>query len=195
MAAIREAELMESVKVLSVEVSRVNFLRIPERKLMGGLNGVCKMASELVSELLPDSIIGHDFEGGHNGHDAASFVASRLAEKFATSFYVFPAYNGWPEERQWNQFGSSRKITDTLPLTFDLKNIQDKVITVHRSQKVFFDTIKGSSSYKLFSSREVLSLVVGSINYAEPPTVPLGYEYPNSKLRFNDFKKTVASIQ
>ena len=29
--------------------------------------------------ILPDCIVTHDFEGGHNGHDAVSFVASQTA--------------------------------------------------------------------------------------------------------------------
>jgi len=195
MISIRESELTQSMQILNVKAGNVHLLRIPERKLMDSVEETYEKVLAVASQLSPDCIIGHDFEGGHNGHDAISFVASRTAEKLNVALYVFPAYNGWPQERQWNQFASTRTATDTLLLTPVLKDIQDKVISAHSSQQTFFDSIMQSNSYSWFSSREVLSLVSQQINYLEPPTTPVGYEYPNSRLHFNDFREVVVSAQ
>jgi LmbE family N-acetylglucosaminyl deacetylase len=193
-AGIRETELTQSMQVLNVRANNLHLLRIPERKLVDNIKEVLEKTLVLAHRLSPDCVVGHDFESGHNGHDAVSFIASCIAEKFGVSLYAFPAYSGWPEERQWNQFASSREVTDTLPLTADLKVIQDRVIAAHKSQQVFFDTVMQSNSYVLFSSREVLSYVSRPIDYAKPPTIPVGYEYPNSKIHFSDFRKTILSI-
>ncbi|HEY4501297.1 MAG TPA: hypothetical protein VJI70_03505, partial [Candidatus Paceibacterota bacterium] len=92
-----------------------------------------------------------------------------------------------------NQFASSQETTETLTLSPEMKMLQNQVIAAHASQAVFFDTIRQSSSNDLFSTREILRLVSQSINYKEPPTTPVGYEYPGSKLRFEDFKIAIAS--
>jgi len=188
---VREEEVQKSMRLLNVPEANVHFMRIPERQLMSRVNEVRESFLILAAKLSPDCIVGHDFEGGHNGHDAVSFCTSRVAEELHIPLYVFPAYHGWPEKRTWNQF-TSHEATDTLPLSPKMKTLQDRVIDVHESQAGFFNTIKQSNSCELFSSREVLRLVTQPINYREPPTTPVGYEYPGSKIRFEDFKVAVS---
>lgn len=190
MIEVREEEVRESTQLLNVPVANVHFMRVPERQLMDKVNEVRENFLTQATKLSPDCIIGHDFEGGHNGHDAVSFCTSRVAEEVHIPLYVFPAYYGWPEKRIWNQF-ASHEATDTLTLTPDMKALQDRVIAIHASQAGFFNTIRQSSSNDLLSAREVLRLVTQPINYMEPPTVPVGYEYSGSKLRFDDFKTAI----
>lgn len=188
---VREKEVRESMRLLNVPMTNIHFMRIPERQLMNKVSETRKNLLAQVIKLAPDCIVGHDFEGGHNGHDAVSFCASRVAEELHISLYVFPAYHGWPEKRIWNQF-ASHKATDTLTLTPDMQVLQDQVVATHASQAGFFNTIRQSSSNGLLSAREVLRLVSQPINYAEPPTTPVGYEYPGSKIRFEDFKTAIS---
>ncbi len=190
MIEVREEEVQESTRLLNVPVANVHFMRVPERQLMGKVNEVRENLLTQATNLSPDCIIGHDFEGGHNGHDAVSFCASRVAEELHIPLYAFPAYHGWPEKRLWNQF-ASHKATDILTLTQDMQVLQDQVIATHTSQAGFFNTIRQSSSNELLSTREILRRVSEPINYMEPPTVPVGYEYPGSKIRFEDFKTAV----
>lgn len=187
---IREKEVQESMRLLKVPSENVYFMRVPERQLMSKVNEARGNLLVQVKKLAPGCIIGHDFEGGHNGHDAVSFCASRVAEELHIPLYVFPAYHGWPENRIWNQF-ASHEATDTLTLTSDMQILQDQVIATHASQAGFFNTIRQSSSNDMLSTREVLRLVTQPINYMEPPTTPVGYEYPGSKIRFEDFKTAI----
>lgn len=191
-AKIREEEVQESMRLLNVSSTNVHLMRIPERQLMNKVNEARENLLKQAIKLAPDCIVGHDFEGGHNGHDAVSFCASRVAEELHIPLYVFPAYHGWPEKRIWNQF-ASHEATGTLLLSPEMKMLQDRVIAIHASQEGFFNTIKQSSSYELLSNREVLRLISQSINYMEPPTTPVGYEYPGSKIRFEDFKIAIKS--
>jgi len=187
---VREKEVKESMQLLSVSWVNVHFMRVPERQLMGTVSETREKLLALATKLNPDCIVGHDFEGGHNGHDAVSFCISRVVEGLNIPLYVFPAYHGWPEKRIWNQF-ASHEATDILNLAPDTKELQDRVIAVHASQAGFFNTIRQSSSNELFSTREVLRLVTQPIDYMSPPTTPVGYEYPGSKLRFEDFKTAI----
>ncbi len=187
----REKEVQKSMQILTAPMTNVHFMRIPERQLMSRVNEVRDSMFAQSLSLNPDCIVTHDFEGGHNGHDGVSFCASRAADELHIPLYVFPAYHAWPEKRIWNQFVSPWEATNILTLSPEMKILQNRVIAAHATQAVFFDTIKQSSSHNLFSTREVLRLVSQPINYAEPPTTPVGYEYPGSKIRFEDFKTAI----
>ena len=158
---------------------------------MGQINAIRENILALAATVLPDCIVGHDFEGGHNGHDALSFCSSRVAEELHIPLYVFPAYHGRPEERLWNQFVPHTQATDTLRLSPEMQILQGRVMATHASQSGFFDIVRRSSSYEIFAAREILRFVSESINYATAPTTPVGYEYPGSAFRFEDFKSAI----
>lgn len=190
----REEEARKSARLMGVPPSRVHFLRIPERQLMSSLPAVVTGISQLITDIQPDCIVSHDFEGGHNGHDAVSFCTSQAAILASLPLYVFPAYRGWPEKRVWNQFLPGVKATETLDLTTEQQKLQDEIIAIHSSQADFFNTIRRSSSNDLLSMREVVRYVGQPIDYSVPPESQLGYEYPGSKLRFDDFKSSVLLV-
>ena len=187
MTRVREAEARASMQLLGVLMANVHFLRIPERQLMEHVTAVREQVLALATTVLSDCIVGHDFEGGHNGHDALSFCGSRVAEERHIPLYVFPAYHGRPEERLWNQLVSPRVATDTLTLSPAMQILQGRVMAAHASQTSFFDMVRRSTSYELFSTREIVRFVSEPINYSAPPTSPMGYEYAGSALRFEDF--------
>ncbi len=189
--SVREEEARVSMRLLKVNLGNVHFMRVPERQLMGQVGAVREYILALATTVLADCVVGHDFEGGHNGHDALSFCTSRVAEELHIPLYVFPAYHGVPEERRWNQFVSPRAATDTLHLSAEMQSLQRRVMAAHASQSGFFDMVRRSSSYVVFNTREILRLVSEPINYGEPPTTPIGYEYPGSTLRFKDFKSAI----
>ena len=184
---IREAEVLKSMSTLGVSEENVHFLRIPERQLMSKVEDLLEILAKKSEGILPDCIVTHDFEGGHNGHDAVSFVASQTAAQYSTALYVFPAYHDWPEKRLYNQFVAPRQATDILVLTDKTKLLKNQIIDIHKSQARFFQIIKDSSSSEALMSREVLREVKESIDYTQPPTTPLGYEYPGSSIKFEDF--------
>ena len=188
---VREEEARVSMRLLNVNLANLHFMRVPERQLMGQASAVRKRIRALAAAMGPDCIVGHDFEGGHNGHDALSFCTSRVAEELHIPLYVFPAYHGLPEERLWNQLVPHTEVTDTLRLSPAMQILQGRVMVAHASQSGFFDIVRRSSSYVAFTTREILRFVSEPINYGEPPTTPIGYEYPGSTLRFKDFKSAI----
>jgi len=188
---VREAEALSSMEVVGAEKEKIHFLRIPERQLMNKVKELTKILAKATEKISPDCIITHDFEGGHNGHDAVSFITSKTALKYDIALYVFPAYHDWPEKRLWNQFVPGRKETDTLLLTNEMKSLQNQVIKCHQTQESFFQLVTESGSAKLFRNREVLRAIEEPIDYFQPPTTPVGYEYPGSSITFEDFKKLI----
>ena len=191
MATVREEEARISMRLMNVNMANVHFMGVPERQLMSQVNAVREYILALAASVLPECIVGHDFEGGHNAHDALSFCSSRVAEELHIPMYVFPAYHGRPEERLWNQLVPHRQATDTLTFSPEMKMLQGRVMAAHASQSGFFDIVRRSSSYEVFSAREILRSVSEPINYAKAPTTPIGYEYPGSTLRFEDFTAAI----
>jgi len=150
-------------------------------------------ASEQIKKLGSDCIIGHDFEGGHNGHDGVSFCASETAKNLGIPFYAFPAYHNWPEKRAFNQFVSPHEATYTKELNENEAELKRSVMLAHKTQKEFMDAIFDGDSKGIFFKREVLRKVELPVDYTKPPTDPVGYEFPGSKVRFEDFKKAILS--
>ena len=141
-----------------------------------------------------DCIIGHDFEGGHNGHDAVSFCTSHATEALRTPFYVFPSYYNCPEQRVWNAFLPGRRASDTLTLSPKEKRLKNEVMQAHKTQQAFFMMVKHSAAKEYIFEREILRHVTKPMDYTAPPASPVGYEFPGSPARFEDFKAAIAPL-
>ena len=191
---IREEEMFKAMKLIGILQSNIHLLRLPERGLIGQLKGVYIRILEQIKELGSDCVISHDFEGGHNGHDAVSFCASEAAKNLGIPFYTFPAYHNWPEERAFNQFVSPHEATYMKELDGNEVKLKRSVMLSHKTQKEFMDTIFDGSSKDIFFEREVLRKVKLPVDYTKPPTDPVGYEFPGSKVRFEDFKQAILSV-
>ena len=139
-------------------------------------------------------MVGHDFEGGHNGNDLMSYCTSRVAADRNVPLFVFPAYHGWPEERLYNQFVPGQTETYIYPLDEEGTALKQQIIHTHASQERFFTEILESSSAQLMLSREILREVSEPIDYTKPPTDPVGYEYPGSSLTFASFVEVINRI-
>lgn len=190
----REKEVFESMNVIGVKKEKVHFIRMPERELMNKVPELCNELVIRLQQLKPDCVVSHDFEGGHNMHDAVSFAVSHVTQKINLPLFVFPAYHGWPEKRLWNEFVAGRKEDYALAFTNKQKQMQKNVILAHQTQQTFFGGIKKSSSKNIFSEREILRYISDRIDYTLPPDNPVGYEYPGSKIKFEDFKNIVSLI-
>lgn len=191
----REKELADSMTTIGVISENVHFLRVPERKIMIQALEAQDSMLEFASSLNPDCIITHDFEGGHNAHDFVSFLASNTAKKIDASLFVFPAYHGWPEKRQWNKFISNRIADFELSLNEDQKTLKNAVIASHKTQNKFMKLLTESNDFDLFISREILREITCPIDYSIAPEKPLGYEFPGSKIKFEEFLKTIINLK
>lgn len=193
-ATEREEELFISMETIGVKKENVHLLRVPERQLMQLALRVRDEVCTIAKQIKPDCIIGHDFEGGHNGHDLVSFFSFYVAQQLNTSLFVFPAYHGWPENRKWNKFAPDKLSDYELKLTNEQRQLQKVILKTHRTQENFINSLINSDDYALFSSREVLRSISGVIDYTTPPENPLGYEYPGSGIKFEDFKDVIKTV-
>jgi LmbE family N-acetylglucosaminyl deacetylase len=194
MGPLREKEALASMQAVGVGPSDVHFLRIPERQLMSRLSDVIVGLQEVVAKENSELVLSHDFEGGHNGHDAVSFCASRIAAEKALPFFVFPAYYDWPERRVWNEFAPGREASYIHKLSSDEQALKAAVIAAHASQKSFFDIVAESKNGHVLRERELLRMGPNPHEYVLMPTNPVGYEYPGSKLQFQDFKNAIEAV-
>lgn len=193
-AVEREKELFISLQTIGVKKENVHLLRVPERQLIEQALRTRDEVLATVKQIKPDCIIGHDFEGGHNGHDLISFTAFYAAKQFDISLFVFPAYHGWPENRKWNKFISGKTVDYELKLTSRQMQLKNSIVRTHKTQENFMNLLINNDDYVFFNSREVFRNILNDIDYMTRPENPLGYEYPGSKINFEDFKKIIKII-
>lgn len=193
MQPIREKEIHEALNHIGVDKDSVQFLRIPEKTLLDKLASVRERIKETIAELRPECVITHDFEGGHNGHDAVSYAATAAAGSLPV--YTFPAYHGQPEQRAYNRFIQNHPATETFTLNDSQKKLKKAVMEAHASQKRFMTEIIKSDSSEQFFDREKLRKLEKPYDYTMPPTDPIGYEFPSSTLRFADFVSAVKKAE
>jgi hypothetical protein len=137
-----------------------------------------------------------DFEGGHEGHDSASFLAFRLAESMRVDYYVFPVYHTRNGQRYAGDFLPSHKPTEVIKLTAEDVGIKIKVFEAHRGQIGHFLHLQrlNPEYFKLIFSREVFMKVDDQLDYRERPSEEIGYEAHRNGFKFEDFKKAVESV-
>lgn len=190
---IREKETTKCANSLGLSTRNLHFLRISESDL---LLRTCENRNTIMNEItkiVPDCIITHEYEGGHTGHDIVSFTSWSIAKELKTYIYCFPAYYGWPENRTWNKFIPPKRSTEIVLLSKKMKQCKNNLINTYESQRKLFDAIKKSKSHHFFS-REVLRPLRFTTNYLVPPITPVGYEYPGSSFRFDNFIKSIMKI-
>ena len=190
----RQKEVLGASKIIGLKKNNINFLQIKERELLKNLKRVVKSSLNIIKNQDVDCIIGQDYEGGHEGHDAVSFCASEVA-KLANiiNYFVFPVYHGKPQERKGARFKPQRKKYLTLKLTKAEKTLKRKILDAHTSQKEHFDGLQKSSDnyYDLLFSREVYFEITEKIKFLQKPTPEVGYEFHRNGFKYDDFKKSI----
>lgn len=193
--AIREQEALKSAALVGIENDNVYFLRIPELQFPTLIKEVVRKGVEIIKENSIDFVIGQDYEGGHEGHDLASFCASEMRRIAGVRTYsIFPIYHGKPQERKGARFKSERSDFCTLALTAEEKELKKKVLEAHAGQKGHFDGMQRSSAdYEdLLFKREVHAVIDTGIDYKKRPTEEVGYEFHRNGFSFNDFQQAIA---
>ncbi|MBN2322383.1 MAG: PIG-L family deacetylase [Spirochaetes bacterium] len=190
----REAEVFCALERTGIERENVRFLRIPEIELAGSLNRAVSSAVHTVRTCGTDCIVGHDYEGGHEAHDLASFCASetgkigRVGERF-----VFPVYHGPPHNRTGARFIAGRKAHVTISFEKGDKKLKEKALSCYRSQREHFDGLGRSCSdyFELLFSRELYHRICEPIDYSKKPTDVVGYEYHRNGFTFELFRRVL----
>lgn len=186
----REGELERAHKVIGVNKEKVGLLGVSERQLMARARDVANAICQEVEAFAPDVIIGHDYEGGHDGHDLVSLCAWQAAKKLKINYWVFPAYYGQPAVRVWNTFVNNHTPDFEYSLGEREIALKRAVFACHASQARYFDDIEKSGGMAPLLSREILRRGEGN-DYTKPPTDPVGYEFPGSPATYRFFTNAV----
>jgi len=194
----REREVLDAIGKIGIQRNDVRFLRVPEKELLNRLIQVVDLSLKIAKNLGADCVIGQDYEGGHEGHDAASFCAAEVVKLAKVDHYfVFPIYHGKPDERKGARFKRQRK--DYFSLTFgkNEKRVKKGVLDSHQSQKKHFEELQKSSNdyFDLLFSREVYFRIETQINFKEKPISEIGYEYHRNGFKYVDFKKAIKAYK
>lgn len=194
----REAETLASLRLLGLEQRQVHFFRLPEMSLLSSLRSFVGSIKDAVSEIRPDWIIGEEYEGGHEGHDAVSFCASELVHGLPGVHHaVFPLYHGAPLQRKAACFSPQRNEKHVIyrPLMPAEADIKRKMIAAYASQERHFSRLWRShaENRRHLFSRELYRIVRQPMNYLVPPMRPVGYETHWNGFRFVDFVEAIRS--
>lgn len=191
---LRSSELKKSMNIIWIEESNIHMLEVSEKDIMKSVKDIVNKTCDLVKKYDWDCIIWQDYEGWHEWHDIVSFCASEVASKCnINKFFVFPIYHWRPWERKWARFKPERDKNIELKLTQKEKNIKEKVLNSHSSQKWHFDWLKKSSSdyMDFLLSRELYFEVKEDIDYTKKPTDEVWYEYHRNGFKFYDFTNAI----
>ncbi|HBP01484.1 MAG: hypothetical protein UY41_C0003G0001 [Candidatus Moranbacteria bacterium GW2011_GWE1_49_15] len=190
----REKEVTIAVKNIGIVKEQVHFLRISEASLLDRLYDVVNLTLEIARKNNIDCIVGQDYEGGHEGHDAVSFCASEAMRLSGMkNHFVFPVYYGKPGERKCAMFKPQRKDFITLEFSEKDRNLKKDILGVYASQRESFEKIRQSDDgyYPRLFSREVYFKINDPIDFNEKPTNEVGYEHHRNGFKFDDFKNAV----
>jgi len=189
----RKNEISASMNAIGVKPSNTFRLSIPEAEVLSRFLEIAQAIGEIAKKQPPDCVIGMDYEGGHEGHDSASFFASETARLLACPFYVFPAYHLEKDKRKNGTFLTGRRATDTILLTDKEVELKITALEAHKGQiDHFFQLQRQSPDYfKRLFTREIFRLVSRPYDYLQPPAPQVRYEKHQNGHAFKDFYHAV----
>ncbi|MEM7369584.1 MAG: PIG-L family deacetylase [Bacteroidota bacterium] len=190
----REQEARDSLAHCGITDKDIRFLRIPEHHVLSHLKQLISLAVQLSRDFQADCLIGHDYEGGHEAHDALCYCSSELVKKNnIPHFYTFPLYHGKPQERQGARFKASRTDFLSVPLSDEEAQLKRDVLATHASQFRHFEGLQRSAPdyMELLCNREVFYKVQQPIDFSKRPMEEVGYEFHRNGFTFQDFQAAI----
>jgi LmbE family N-acetylglucosaminyl deacetylase len=195
-ASSREDEILSSMQAIGINKENIHLLRFPEKAVLSSFGEISDSLRKLAQSLKPDCIVGMDYEGGHEGHDSASFLTYKLAQSLKTEHFVFSVYHSRNNQRYAGDFLPTHKATDVIKLSTDDIGIKIKVLEAHRGQIGHFLHLQrlNPEYFKLIFSREVFMKVKEQLDYSKKPTDEIGYESHSNGFKYENFKKAVRTL-
>lgn len=192
----REAELYDSMAAIGIAPVDIHLLRFSENKVLNKLSDITKAMSNVIDKVMPDCVVGMDYEGGHEVHDSASFVTSQSLISSKVSYYVFPVYHAVDDQRQGGLFLFGRGATDVIKLDSDEIEVKIKVLEAHRGQIGHFLHLQLQSPeyFQRLFTREIYREIANPIDYTVRPAKEVGYESHRNGFKFDDFKQAVGVV-
>ncbi len=190
----REGEVFCALKQMGMVKENVRFLQIPELELSNTLHRAVSSVLHTMKICGTDCIVGHDYEGGHEAHDLASFCASEIGRLGRIeAHFVFPVYHGSPNKRIGARFKAGREAHVTLPLEKRDRELKQRVLACYGSQREHFESLgcSGSDYFDLLFSRELYFGISEPIDYSVRPTNVVGYEFHRNGFTFDLFQSAL----
>ncbi|HVF09480.1 MAG TPA: PIG-L family deacetylase [Abditibacteriaceae bacterium] len=196
-AHVREQEVAASMQGIGISETQTYLLRIPEKAVLGSLGQITSRLAELFAAIGPDCVVGMDYEGGHEVHDAASYATSYCLADYAAAHYVFPLYHNENGQRVAGGFLPSRKATDTILLTDHESDIKIRVLEAHRGQIGHFLHLqkRNPEYFKTILCHEIFRKIESPIDYKARPWTEIGYESHRNGFKFADFQDAIGAHQ
>lgn len=127
----RRHEARAAAAILRVE--KLEFLGFPSRTLKSHLDeAISQTAAILVTQAI-DTIWVPAWEGGHQDHDVANFLASRVAED--RSVFEFAEYNRGGGTVRRNRFASPNGSETELRLTLAETELKRRLLAIYQSEQ------------------------------------------------------------
>lgn len=73
-ARVRRVELTSALALVGIGEEHQRSLGIPDQEASSDLSGLALRMAEVLTDLAPDVILTHSYEGGHPDHDATTFA-------------------------------------------------------------------------------------------------------------------------
>lgn len=187
---VRENESLGVLASAGIGNVDVVFARIPEKRLL---------SAEFVADLFSgnllrnfEAVVSSAYQGGHEGHDMASFLAYMIANNLNAKYFQYPIYYGKPEKRTGAIFEHVLRSDYNLKLNSMEGSKKQEAMDQYASQVNHFNKLKvadGRYEQKLLSIETYRQ--VTKIDYLKRPSDTMGYEYHRNGYKFEDFIKVV----
>jgi len=195
-AAGRADEMVKSVHSIGIDNKDLHSLNIAEKELLNNATTAYKDTLRIAAEYGADCVLSLDYEGGHEGHDLASFIANKVAQKTGITHIVFPDYHFRNMQRHGLEFLPGRQPDYTLELNDDDKNLKISLLEAHRGQLGFYLRLQKNQDnyFSLLFSREIYRVFPNDYDFLARPEYQIGYEYHRNGFKFPDFVKAIESM-
>ncbi|HSX30858.1 MAG TPA: PIG-L family deacetylase [Candidatus Saccharimonadales bacterium] len=195
-AAGRADEMAVSLRHIGLGSDALLSLNIPEKELLSSAETANEQVLQAALEYKPDCVLSLDYEGGHEGHDMASFIAHNAALQSGTVHIVFPDYHFRDMHRHGLEFLPGRQPGYTLELSDEDKDLKIKLLEAHRGQLGFYLRLQKAQDdyFVLLFKREVYRMFPHDYDFLVRPDYQIGYEYHRNGFKFDDFAKAIRPI-
>jgi LmbE family N-acetylglucosaminyl deacetylase len=153
---IRKDEMLHSLELLNIK--EYYYQNIPTRTLRYKISESHKLICKIIKKNKIDTIFCPAYEGGHQDHDIANFICSRL--KGLCNLYEFAEYNFFQRKINSNTFFDSNNNEETILLNHSQQKFKNKCLRIYESEKKNLDYINVDKE----SFRPMLNH-----NYSKPP--------------------------
>ncbi len=141
---VREDELRRAMDIAGVE--RRHLLRLPDGRLVRGLDDACTSLAALIGSVKPQAVIGPAFEGGHADHDATSFAVAEACRRAGMNVPIFeyPCYApdaDAPKGLRLSTFPTHSAGVSCVRLNEAATRCKELMVEAYASQKAVFELL------------------------------------------------------